>query len=67
MDARTSRYPEVYARWQRDPQAFWAEAARRPSIGSRRPSACSIPMPAYTGAGSSMASATPAGTRSTGT
>src|SRR5947199_1126208 len=23
-----SRYPEVYAAWQRDPQAFWAEAAR---------------------------------------
>src|SRR6516165_656192 len=28
MDARTSRYPEVYAQWQRDPQAFWAEAAQ---------------------------------------
>jgi len=28
MDARTSRYHEVYARWQRDPTAFWAEAAR---------------------------------------
>ena len=28
MDARTSRYPEVYARWQRDPHAFWAEAAQ---------------------------------------
>ena len=27
MDARLSRYPEVYARWQRDPQGFWAEAA----------------------------------------
>ena len=27
MDARSSRYPEVYARWQRDPQGFWAEAA----------------------------------------
>lgn len=24
----TSRYHETYARWQRDPQAFWAEAAR---------------------------------------
>ncbi len=22
-----SRYPEVYARWQRDPEGFWAEAA----------------------------------------
>src|SRR6516162_8463587 len=28
MDARTSRYHEVYARWQRDPQGFWGEAAR---------------------------------------
>ena len=28
MDARTSRYREVYTQWQRDPQAFWAEAAR---------------------------------------
>jgi propionyl-CoA synthetase len=28
MDARTSRYHEVYARWQRDPQGFWDEAAQ---------------------------------------
>jgi propionyl-CoA synthetase len=28
MDARTSRYHEVYAQWQRDPQAFWGEAAQ---------------------------------------
>src|SRR5229473_2710218 len=28
MDARTSRYHEVYVRWQRDPQGFWGEAAR---------------------------------------
>ena len=27
MDARTSRYPDVYAQWQRDPEAFWADAA----------------------------------------
>ncbi len=27
MDARSSRYHEAYARWQRDPQGFWAEAA----------------------------------------
>jgi len=27
MDARSSRYPEVYARWQRDPSHFWGEAA----------------------------------------
>ena len=24
----SSRYREVYARWQRDPEGFWAEAAR---------------------------------------
>src|SRR5262249_9001602 len=28
MDAATSRYHEVYARWQRDPIGFWGEAAR---------------------------------------
>src|SRR3984893_17997831 len=28
MDARSSRYHEVYARWQRDPQGFWGEAAQ---------------------------------------
>src|SRR3954453_19335737 len=27
MEARTSRYHEAYARWQRDPLVFWAEAA----------------------------------------
>jgi propionyl-CoA synthetase len=27
MDARATRYHEVYARWQRDPEGFWAEAA----------------------------------------
>src|ERR1700688_4505483 len=27
MDPRSSRYHEVYARWQRDPQGFWGEAA----------------------------------------
>jgi propionyl-CoA synthetase len=27
MDARSSRYHEVYGRWQRDPEGFWAEAA----------------------------------------
>ena len=27
MDVRPSRYHEVYARWQRDPEGFWAEAA----------------------------------------
>jgi propionyl-CoA synthetase len=28
MDAKTaSRYHDVYARWQRDPEGFWAEAA----------------------------------------
>src|SRR6184192_3597283 len=28
MDARASRYQEVYARSQRDPQAFWGEVAQ---------------------------------------
>jgi propionyl-CoA synthetase len=28
MDVRASRYHDVYARWQRDPQGFWGEAAR---------------------------------------
>jgi propionyl-CoA synthetase len=28
MDARTSRYHEVYARAMRDPEGFWGEAAR---------------------------------------
>ena len=27
MDARASRYHDVYARWQRDPEGFWGEAA----------------------------------------
>jgi propionyl-CoA synthetase len=27
MDARSSRYHEIYARWQRDPEGFWGEAA----------------------------------------
>jgi len=28
MDARGSRYHDVYARWQRDPEGFWGEAAQ---------------------------------------
>jgi propionyl-CoA synthetase len=28
MEARSSRYHEVYARWRRDPEGFWAEAAQ---------------------------------------
>jgi propionyl-CoA synthetase len=27
MDAMESRYAEIYGHWQRDPQAFWAQAA----------------------------------------
>jgi propionyl-CoA synthetase len=27
MDTRSSRYHEAYARWQRDPERFWAQAA----------------------------------------
>src|SRR5512134_1101258 len=29
MDARKSRYPGVYAHWQRDPEVFWGEAAQQ--------------------------------------
>jgi Acetyl-coenzyme A synthetase N-terminus len=28
MDAQRSRHHEVYARWQRDPEGFWGEAAQ---------------------------------------
>ena len=28
MQARRSRYHEVYSRWQRDPEGFWGEAAQ---------------------------------------
>ena len=28
MDARTSRYHDEYERWRRDPNGFWADAAR---------------------------------------
>ncbi|HVV77989.1 MAG TPA: propionyl-CoA synthetase [Pseudolabrys sp.] len=28
MDARASQYQDVYSRWQRDPEGFWAEAAQ---------------------------------------
>ena len=28
MDLATSRYPAVYARWQRDPEGFWGEAGQ---------------------------------------
>src|SRR5258708_10090502 len=28
METRSSRYHDVYARWQRDPEGFWAEAAQ---------------------------------------
>ncbi|HVV63779.1 MAG TPA: propionyl-CoA synthetase, partial [Pseudolabrys sp.] len=28
MDARASRYHDTYARWQRDPEGFWGEAAQ---------------------------------------
>ena len=28
MDSQVSRYHEVYARWQRDPEGFWGEAAQ---------------------------------------
>src|SRR5207237_2965802 len=28
LEARSSGYHNVYARWQRDPEGFWADAAR---------------------------------------
>jgi len=28
MEARSSRYHDVYARWQRDPEGFWGDAAQ---------------------------------------
>ena len=28
MDSQGSHYHEVYARWQRDPEGFWGEAAQ---------------------------------------
>src|SRR3954471_1805226 len=28
MNEQASRYADVYARWQRDPEEFWADAAR---------------------------------------
>jgi propionyl-CoA synthetase len=28
MNARTSRYHKIYARWQHDPEGFWGEAAQ---------------------------------------
>src|SRR5476649_1276541 len=28
VEASTSRYHEVYAGWQRDPEGFWAQAAQ---------------------------------------
>ncbi len=65
MDARTSRYHEVYARWQRDPDGFWAEAARDidwiepPKHGVRSERRRLRPLVP------GRASATPAGTRST--
>ena len=43
MDARTSRYHEVYARWQRDPQGFWGEAAHDDRLDRAAQDRCSIP------------------------
>ena len=28
MSSKPSRYAEVYAQWKRDPEGFWADAAR---------------------------------------
>ena len=63
MDARSaSRYHEVYARWQRDPEGFWAEAAAGDRLVSSSRKRSSTRTPASTAAGSPAASATPATT-----
>ena len=36
MDARTSRYHEVYARWQRDPEGVLGRSRGRASTGTSR-------------------------------
>lgn len=36
MDVRASRYREAYARWQGDPEGFWADAAKETRL-RRRP------------------------------
>ena len=67
MDARTSRYHEIYARSLRDPEGFWGEAAQAIDwyrAGRRR---SSTRTPASTAAGSRRRRATPATTRSTAT
>ena len=64
MDARTSRYHDVYARWQRDPEGFWGEAAREIDW-YEQPKKVFDKDAASTAAGSPAASATPATTRST--
>ena len=62
----SSRYHEVYAAWKRDPQSFWAEAARE--IDWYKPwDKVFDPTPANTAAGSQARSATRPGIASTGT
>ena len=58
MDARTSRYHDEYERWRRDPDGFWAEAARDIDW-YEQPRRIFDPA-----AGSPTLSSTPAGTRS---
>ena len=52
MDVRSSRYFDVYARWQRDPEGFWAEAAEAIDWFEKPKDERSIRMPASTDAGS---------------
>ncbi len=66
MDARSSRYPAVYARWQRDSIGFWGEAAEGIDW-YENPGPCLTRRRASTAAGSSMGFATPVSMRSTGT
>ena len=64
MDARTSRYHDVYARWQRDPEGFWGEAAQAIDW-IEKPKKVFDKGPASTAAGFPAAWSTPATTRST--
>ena len=66
MNARTSRYHEVYARWQHDPEGFWGEAAQE--IDWIEPAKRVFdPDAGIYGRWFVAASATPAGTPSTAT
>ena len=65
MDARTSRYHDIYAHWQRRPGGVLGGSGGGRSTGSRSRRRFSTRTPAFTAAGSPARPATPATTRST--